>query len=326
MNLNSVRDRIREVFFLEKAQETSARLTDSQRAAVRACSDAAVCRLGVARDIRGTAQTPAALELYRQGFFFYALAFFASRDRTFEVGSLAPESTLTRLEQALAAEGASPPAELSRAKPFLLAADPLAADRLPSDQAEEQAQALEVTTRWMSRLFDVRSPKELRLARFVRLGIAGASAAALLVLFVMWVFAPKDLAKGRPAVCSGATMFSTVPAGAVDGSKSGQYGFHSALEDSPWLSVDLGTRYKVNTVKVYGRGDGYYDQSIPLALELSEDGTNYHQVAERAEPFSSSDPWVVKSVGQVAQFVRVHTLRHSYLVLGELEVYGQKPK
>jgi hypothetical protein len=145
-------------------------------------------------------------------------------------------------------------------------------------------------------------------------------------MFAVWVFSPKNLAKGRPATASGAAMFSSLPAGAVDGSTSGAFGYHSVMEDKPWLAVDLGRSYALEQVKVYGRGDGPFDQSVPLALEVSDDGATYRQIAERAEPFSSMDPWIVKPQGVVAQFVRVHTLRQSYLVLGEVEVYGHKPK
>jgi len=119
-------------------------------------------------------------------------------------------------------------------------------------------------------------------------------------------------------------MFSTLPEGAVDGSHRGQYGFHSSLEESPWLSIDLRARYAIKTVKVFGRGDGYYDQSIPLALETSDDGTTYRAIATRAEPFSADDPWVIPTDNLVTRFLRLHTLRRSYLVLGEVEVYGQK--
>jgi hypothetical protein len=134
---------------------------------------------------------------------------------------------------------------------------------------------------------------------------------------------PKSVAKGKPAVSS-STMFGTLPAAAVDGSKSGAYGFHSGLEDSPWLSIDLGRRYAITGIKVYGRGDGIYDQSIPLALEVADDDASYRALATRTEPFSADDPWVLRPAGVVARFVRLRTMRKSYLVLGEVEVFGKK--
>jgi hypothetical protein len=79
-------------------------------------------------------------------------------------------------------------------------------------------------------------------------------------------------------------------------------------------------------VNVFGRGDGYYDQSIPLSLEASDDGDTYRAVAQRDTPFSADDPWLIKPIDLVARFIRLRTLRRSYLVLGEVEVYGRKAK
>jgi hypothetical protein len=98
------------------------------------------------------------------------------------------------------------------------------------------------------------------------------------------------------------------------------------LEDSPWLSIDLGRAFAITRVKVFGRGDGYYDQSIPLALEVSDDGTTYQQIALRNDPFSEYDPWVVRPSALVTRYLRLRTMRHSYLVLGEVEVNGSVPK
>jgi len=323
MAFNSVIERIRELFLLEQAERQIAALTDAQRKAMRAYNAAASRRLHVASDVRGPSQTPVALELYRQGGLFFARAFLVSRQEGLDAEALTPEATIRQLDEALEADGSSAPPEFARVKPLFLSSDPLELDRLPAAQAEQTAQELEVTTRWLSRLYDTRSPREFKITRIARVAAGVAGAVALLVIFFVWVFSPKNLARGKPALSS-STMFSTTPAGAVDGSKSGQYGFHSALEDSPWLSVDLGARYAIKTAKVFGRGDSYHDQSIPLAFEASDDGTTYRIIANRQEPFSADDPWIVTPAGLVTRYIRLRTLRRSYLVLGEVEVYGQK--
>jgi hypothetical protein len=148
---------------------------------------------------------------------------------------------------------------------------------------------------------------------------------ALLVWLVLRVTAPKNLARDKPAVAS-SYMFNTVAAGAVDGSKNGTYGYHSLIEDSPWLTIDLGRPHLIDRIKVFGRGDGYYDQSIPLALEVSDDGTTFQQIALRSDPFSEYDPWVVKPGAIVTRHLRLKTMRRSYLVIGEVEVNGSIPK
>ena len=72
-----------------------------------------------------------------------------------------------------------------------------------------------------------------------------------------------------------------------------------------------------------GRGDCCFDQSIPLAIEVSDDGVTYREMARRTSPFSQKEPWVVALPRVAARFVRLRTLRHSVLVVSELEVYGR---
>jgi hypothetical protein len=114
----------------------------------------------------------------------------------------------------------------------------------------------------------------------------------------------------------------------VDGSRRSAYGFHSQLEDSPWVSIDLGRSYAITRIEVFGRSDaGPYDQSIPLALETSQTGADYGILASRTEPFSDSDPWVIKPAPPlVTRYLRLRTTRRSYLVLSEVEVYGNAIK
>jgi hypothetical protein len=324
--LSSVGHEVREFLLLEQQEKKTAAFKESQRRDMRAYVDAANRRLLVARDIRGPSQTPVALELYREAAIFYVLAFLVSKEESLDPSALTPEAALAKLDDAMAAEGITPPPELARVRPLLLVDDPLELDRLRDEESDRRAEDFEVTTRWLARLFDARSPREFKTARILRLSLASAAVLAAIVYFFAWILAPKNLARGRPTTISGSTMFSTVGAGVVDGSTSGQYGYHSALEDSPWLSIDLGKPYALNRIKVFGRGDEYHDQSIPLALESSDDGVTYQKFAERTEPFSADDPWVVRPTGVVTRYLRLHTLRRSYLVLGEVEVYGQKPK
>jgi hypothetical protein len=119
---------------------------------------------------------------------------------------------------------------------------------------------------------------------------------------------------------------STTGAGVVDGVKNGKFGFHSDLDDSPWVSIDLGRTFAISKVEVFGRGDGPFDQSVPLALEVSDDGTSYQQIALRGEAFSEYDPWIVRPIAVVTRHVRLRTLRRAVLVLSEVEIYGSVPK
>jgi hypothetical protein len=323
--LQSARDGVREFFLLEKAAEKVAALGPPRRDIVRSYYDAAQRRLNVAQDLRGPVQTPAALALYRQGSHFLAVAYLTSRGRDYDPASVNPEDAFQAMERVFEAEGLNVPAEYDQARPMLVSPDPLDLDRLSAEEAARRVEELEATSRWLTSLIDARSPSELKWTRLFRSAIAIAAALFLLVMLVIRIITPKNLALDKPAAASSVAL-STLPAGVVDGSKGGPFGYHSQLEESPWLSIDLGRPFVITKVKIFGRSDGPYDQSIPLALEVSDDGTTYQQIALRSEPFSETAPWVVQPSGVETRFLRLKTMRNSYLVLGEVEVNGSAPK
>jgi hypothetical protein len=327
LNLATVeraREGVREFFLLERAEKKSQALSASRRETVRAYHEAANRRISVAQDLRGPVQTPAALVLYQQGSFFHALAYLATKDANLDPLSLTPAEAFRRLGEAIDTDGLAHREEFERAKHMLVASNPLELDRLPPEEAIRRIEELAVVARWLGHLVDARSPREIKTARVARV-LAGAGAGlALLVNLGITLFTPKNLAAHKVAVASSETQ-STTASGAVDDSRTGAFGFHSQLEESPWLTIDMGRAFAITRIKVFGRGDaGPYDQSIPLALEASDNGTDYGQIALRAEPFSDSDPWVVKPAPPlVARYLRLRTMRRSYLVLTEVEVYGK---
>jgi hypothetical protein len=76
---------------------------------------------------------------------------------------------------------------------------------------------------------------------------------------------------------------------------------------------------------VYNRGDGHFDAALPLGLWLSDDGGQWQQVAMRTKRFTAAEPWQVSLDGQLARFVRLSPNRRGFLVLSEVEVFGNKP-
>jgi hypothetical protein len=147
--------------------------------------------------------------------------------------------------------------------------------------------------------------------------------AALLLIVLTWRWASSDPNLARQAsVTSSSRDFDTRPENVTDGYRYGQLGFHSAVEKSAWLELDLGRPQVITRVQAYGRGDCCFDQSVPLALEVSDDGADYRRVAVLKRPFTQYDPWVIRPQALVARFVRFRTLRRAPLVLSEVEVYG----
>jgi hypothetical protein len=308
------REVLREFFFLEQAERTSAASTVSQLDSVRAYEEAARRRLSAARALRDPTEHRVALSLYRSAALLQIAALLASRDPTLQVEQLTPEGLLERLGGAV--EGAT--REVESLRSVLTASDPFGVERLPT---EATLRAVASATARLSTLIELRSPTHLCWISRIRL--AGAALAVLLmtVWFARWVLLPPNVALHKPARAS-STNINTQPAGVVDGETNGQFGYHSQQEDQPWVSIDLERPYNLKMVNVVGRGDGWYDQSIPLVLEVSDDGKAYRPVARRTIPFSEDAPWTIDLDGVKAQFVRLRADHYGYLVLGEVAVYG----
>ena len=304
---------------MARARRASERLTPSQRQSVQAYSGAAAMRLSAARTLRWSGQLPASVSLYREAALLSTFALLASREQGADVATLSASAAIARLDATFAAEGLAVPPEFEEARPVLVTSDLLSADRLAVEDADAKANALEATLRFLSGLLEVRSPGQIRLIRATRV----AAAAVVLGYLGSRVVLPGNVALHKTARSSSAQL-DTAPWGAVDGDKTMAFGFHSKEEDSPWLSIDLEHPYSISLLKIFGRGDCCFDQSIPLALEVSDDGTAYRKIAERSEPFSQAGPWVVEPGRIVARFVRLRTERRSVLVLSEVEIYGRR--
>jgi hypothetical protein len=267
--------------------------------------------------------TTAALTLYKE-----ALVHFA-RAKLVVGGVTLPDdagfsAAFDALGAVLDSEGRPIPSELERARRFVEETQAKGLDRLSAGELDSAGEDLDAAARVLRKLVVVRTPRELRMARALRVLLV-----VLLVVGLGWGLAlllirPTNLALERP-VSASQSAFGTSPSQAVNGARFGELGFHSELVDRPELTIDLGADYVLSTVKVYGRADCCFDQSIPLSLEVSRDGHSFRGVAKRAEPFSAYDPWVVSSLRATARYVRVKSQKQAYLVLAEVEVFG-KPR
>jgi hypothetical protein len=110
----------------------------------------------------------------------------------------------------------------------------------------------------------------------------------------------------------------------VDGETISSFGVHTNTEDSPRVTIDLQSIYRIFSIKVYNRGDGWFDDCLPLVVELSADGQNYFPVGRRDVHFDQSPPWVIDAQKHQARYVRLRVDRRSYLALSEVEVFGKK--
>jgi hypothetical protein len=313
----------REFFFLQQARKKSAELSVSQRRSVETFFQGAKRRLAVARRLREPDQNHVSLSLYHGAALLLTFAYLVSKDESVDLDALTPDAAFQKLAEVRGREQKDLPPSFGLARRWVIGRDPLAVERLSAEEAGCAIDDFEATTRWLLTLVEPRSVRSLQATRIMRALATTLGVTALAAWGVIHLFAPKNIARRKPTQASSAD-YDTKPAAVVDGERNGSFGFHSRLEDSPWWSVDLRRSYSIKTIKVFGRGDCCFQQSVPLALEVSDGVGPFRRIAERTEPFSEKDPWVVVPSGsEKARVVRLRSERSTNLVLSEVEVYGR---
>jgi hypothetical protein len=139
------------------------------------------------------------------------------------------------------------------------------------------------------------------------------------------VVLPKNVALNKPVIPSSIRLTPSHNQTIVDGDLGFNYGVHTDDESSPNVVIDLLANYRISTIKVHNRRDGWWDECLPLAVELSADGKNFREIARRDQHFDADPPWEVKVGGETARYVRVRELHRGSLALSEVEVFGKRP-
>jgi hypothetical protein len=114
-------------------------------------------------------------------------------------------------------------------------------------------------------------------------------------------------------------------AGACDGHKNGQWGFHTGFDDRPWWQVDLGKPLALQRVLVYNRCDEVAGRASRLEILLSDDGQAWRQVYRHDGStfygFKGGKPLEVP-LGATARFLRIQLPGRDYLHLDEVEIFA----
>lgn len=196
-------------------------------------------------------------------------------------------------------------------------------DGLASDALAALRGALAAAVAQHRRSVEVRSVTHLRAARAGRIAGLAVAIVWLLVSLGVRLFTPPNLARGKPV--SASSRYPGTPDGAalVDGDTGGAYAIHTNREPNAWVMVDLQASHRIRTVKVYNRGDGWFDEGLPLELEFSDDGVAWREVALRNEHFDQHPPWRVDAGERSARYVRLRVAGRGIVSLSELEVFGR---
>ncbi len=141
-----------------------------------------------------------------------------------------------------------------------------------------------------------------------------------------------NVARGKRATQSSLSPWSKIAdihadaMGAVNGTITGGYGFHTGEDETPWWMVDLETVQAITEVRLFNRLDVRHrarNVSIWFSRSLSE----WQQVYKRREvtDFGGADGQplcVIFATPQPARFVRVQLDERSLLHLDEVQVFG----
>lgn len=308
---------IAEFFTLRRAERTVRAYLPAQSARVQRHVHAAERRLRAARRVSdGTA----AAVLLREAVLQYLIALEAARDSTAQEGAAAPLPPLPPDPARPKAE----PSDDARARAAVASRDPLYFDGLAPEDVERARWALDRAGSMLRRSIESRTLAAVRGTRWGRV--------AAVVVLVLWgalaiaraKLLPKNIAYGKPVHPS--SLMVNPPSGRelVDGETGASFGVETREEDNPNVVIDLQGDYWIDTIKVHNRVEGWFDDCLPLVVELSRDGNKWEEIARRDRHFDANPPWIIEAGGRGARYVRLRVARHSYLALSEVEVYGKR--
>jgi hypothetical protein len=309
-------------FLLRQAEARAAEMPDERRQSLRKLSAAGAHRLNAANDLRESAPE-IGLILLREASLFLIAALAEMKGHKVDLNAGVASAWRVFDEMKSTAGLENTPADVSAVAATLSQEDLMAFDALPRDEALTKFSSAESVLSWLCEKIDTRSPKDIRRARFVRIGLS----AAVLLLVVIWgissLLQAPNVALHKPTTAS-----SYWPGSPVDGLTNGVteagYAVATNLESEPWIRLDLEGFYRISSITIVPRGDGHADELVPAVVETSENGTEYTEAGRRTETYSQTFPWKVSLSGRKARFVRVRALKHTALALAEIEVRGRR--
>ncbi len=301
--------RIREFFLQREAEARAGSRTPEVQRFLRAATRAGARRARVADAHAGPGDAVVALDLYYEAALLLALAQRADVD-----GEVPADTSRAGaqpiLDTWLAGHGGT-----------VLAPEPWG-DLLHEPPADLEARnaRLSEACRELVRSVDLRSRFAVRVTRYARF--------AALVVVLLYAVSPlidrlrrgANVAQGAVVTASSHFPGTPDPSGVVNGTVEPQFGGHTTKEVDAWIRVDLGSARDLAEVRVFPRGDGYADESLPVVLETSNDGVAFVVVSTRREPYSQRAPWIIRAPMH-SRYVRVRMPGMGYVALSEIEAY-----
>jgi hypothetical protein len=313
---------LREFLLLEQAERVAESYTADKRARVLALRGAALERLVAARRVTSNV---AACTLGRDAVSMLARARVAA-DAQFGDRDLAWPGAVAFVPDLEPDPNDGAVGDADRVRDALVENDPLYLDRLEREDVARLRVALGRAANALLGRLEARRPARIRAARWGRLAALGLVALVAGSVALRRSIGPVNIAVGKPVHASSYYPNSPVGRELVDGRPGFSYALATGIEDSPTVVIDLQGDYVIDRIAVYNRSDGWWDECLPLVVELSRDGTTYTEIGRRDEVFGFNDPWTIVAPGRTARTVRLRLARHGFLALGRVEIFGKKSK
>ncbi len=320
-SFSSSLSRLREFFLLERRQRETASETPAQRVQAHAHFEQAEQRLKAARVLVDASLVPLALEQFWLAGVALAATYLSRTSPDFELSKRSRAEIFDELSSRAKTAGHQAPAAFVRSVPYLSQAEGDPGATLPAAEAKARANDLDAASYWLTELAKQQPTADLRRTRSARLLALLATLAGVFAMYLIWKSWPVNVALHKHATAS-SLAYGTTADRAVNGSLWPSADFHSDLENSPFLVIDLGESYRLSNAEVWPRIDCCPEHSLPLEFQISEDGKTYTTVARRDEPFAPHGSWGV-TIDKTARYVRLQTMKRNYLVLNEVFVFGR---
>jgi F5/8 type C domain len=307
-------------FLLRQAEARAAEMPDERRERIRKLSTAGLLRLNAANDLRES--TPEiGLILLSDASLFLIAALAETRGKNLDLGAGvgAAWELLDQMKSGL--EGL--PADMSTVAETLSKTEPMAFDALPRTEALSKFSSAEGVLTWLCKQVDTRSPKDIRRARIIRIGLCAAAVLLVAIWGIKSLFTAPNIALHKPTTACGYWPGSPSD-GLTNGENEGGYAVATSLEAEPWIRLDLESVYRISTIVVVPRGDGHAEELVPAVVETSENGSDYSEASRRTDTYSQMFPWKISMSGKKARYVRVRALKSTVLALAEIEVRGRR--
>jgi hypothetical protein len=313
---------VREFFLLETPRRVLSEYTPQQHRRVAELREAGGERLGAAR--RASSVLAACL-LLRDAVALLARARAMARDASLDEEELARLDVSREVPELAADPVDGRRGDSGRVRDALSAVDPLYFDRLDPASRAHLCAALDRAAVALRRGVEARSLGHVRALRWGRMAALG-----VVLLYAAWLVVrprvmPVNLAVGKPVKVSSYRVNPPDGQELAVGRPGFTYAVLTNTEDSPHVVIDLQGDYAIRRIAVTNRADGWWDDCLPLVVELSRDDKTYTELARRETHFGFDTPWVIPASERMARYVRVRVARRSYLALGRVEIFGYKP-